>query len=273
MELYLNSISQKKWAMMKLPSNNYHWVQTADGSQTLHSQVFGEACHSTSGAKAETILHYIEGCKVQERLTAYPQFQILEVGFGLGIGFLTTLEFLAQSHPWHFVSLEIDADLVRWFLEEYKDLDICQHARWVSENLVEAEFQNIKLSIIVGDAREELPAYLQENVPRFHAIFQDAFSPKRNPVLWTVEWFSLLKDLAHPECILSTYSASSSIRKSLLESGWNVVKGHKFGPKRSSTRAGLIQPSDEDILTHLNNSPVPALYDEDINEFLENQKS
>ncbi|HLW57728.1 MAG TPA: MnmC family methyltransferase [Bacteriovoracaceae bacterium] len=257
---------------MKLPSHRYHWILTEDGSRTLHSELFGEACHSTTGAKTETLLHYLEGCRVKERLGDYPQFQILEVGFGLGIGFLTTLETLGMEHPWHFISMEIDPDLVKWFIEEYQHLPIIKNAKWSSEKIVHAKFENVELTILIGDARKELAPFLENSSYRFHAIFQDAFSPKRNPHLWTVEWFSLLKRFSHDDCILSTYSASSSIRKSLLQSGWTVKKGHKFGPKRSSTRAMLKGESDQEILSHLERSPVKPLYDEGIEEFITNQK-
>lgn len=257
---------------MKLPSQNYQWVETEDGSLTLHSALYGEACHSTTGAKTETLLHYLEGCQVKERLAQYPQFQILEVGFGLGIGLLTTLETIKNKHPWHFVSMEIDPDLVKWFLSEYKDIEIIGAAEWISPQRVYSKVDQIELTIIIGDARVEVPKFLSEHPFSFHAIFQDAFSPKRNPHLWTVEWFSLLKKYSHHDCILSTYSASSSIRKSLIESGWIVRKGHKFGPKRSSTRATLTGESDPEILTHLSRSPVEAIRDSSIETFIKNQK-
>jgi len=254
---------------LKTPSQNYQWIQTDDGSYTLHSELFGEACHSTSGARSETLLHYLEGCKVLERLKKYSPFQILEVGFGLGVGLLTTLETLSENqHPWHFITMEIDPDLVKWFLTEHQDLEIVKQAVWKSPTLVYSKYNNVELSIVVGDARVELPLFLKSSNFQFHAIFQDAFSPKRNPSLWTVEWFNLLKEFSHQDCILSTYSASSSIRKSLIKSGWKVSKGHKFGPKRSSTRATLTGENDEEIMTHLNNSPVDAIYDESIKDFI-----
>ena len=199
---------------MKLPSEKYQWIETDDGSLTLHSQVFGEACHSTSGARAETLLHYLEGCQVKERLHQYPTFNILEVGLGLGIGLLTTLEVIGNDHPWHFVTMEIDPDLVKWFLNEHQHLAIIKKAQWINKQRVYGRHENIELTIIVGDARVEVPSFLATSPLEFHAIYQDAFSPKRNPLLWTVEWFSLLKEYSHRDCILSTYSASSSIRKS-----------------------------------------------------------
>lgn len=243
----------------KLPSG-HSLVETEDGSFTLFSEAFGEACHSTSGAKSETVLHYINGCKISERVELHDPFTILEVGFGLGIGFLTTYEMLPKNKKWKFISLELDRDLLNWFMENYREHEFLKKLTW-DKNILKAHNDSIELTIIQGDARVSLPEYLSENPVRWHAVYQDAFSPKRNPALWTKEWFALLKDYSHEDVILSTYSASTSIRKSLHETGWKVLKGEKFGPKRTSTRATLCGETDPEILLQMERSPVSALTD------------
>jgi tRNA U34 5-methylaminomethyl-2-thiouridine-forming methyltransferase MnmC len=241
--------------LTKLPPG-HQLVETEDGTFTLFSEAFQEACHSTSGAKAETILHYIEGCKVLEKVLKFQDFTILEVGFGLGIGFLTTLEKIPQNKSVHFLSLELDRNLLNWFKDEHPEFNF----KW-EDNLLRGHSGEVKLTIIQGDARASLPEYLKNYPTTWHAIYQDAFSPKRNPVLWTKEWFELLKSHSHPDATLSTYSASSSIRKSLHETGWGVLSGEKFGSKRTSTRAVLNKPTDPDIVLQLSRSPVLALTD------------
>jgi tRNA U34 5-methylaminomethyl-2-thiouridine-forming methyltransferase MnmC len=238
------------------PPPNHSFVETQDGTLTLFSEKFQEACHSTTGAREETILHYIKGCKVNEKILQDGKISILEVGFGLGIGFLTTLEKLPNDSFMYFVSLELDRDLLNWFREQHPELNL----EW-QNNLLVAEGKNFKLQIVAGDARKELPAFMRENNIKFHAIYQDAFSPKKNPLLWTVEWFSLLRDLSHEDVILSTYSASTSIRKSLHEAGWKITPGEKFGPKRTSTRASLKGETTQEILLQLERSPINALSD------------
>lgn len=240
---------------------NHQWVPTEDGSHTLYSEAFQEACHSTSGAREETLLHYLKGCQVEAKFEDQDQVSILEVGFGLGIGFLTTLEVLSQqTKPWKFLSLEIDRDLLEWFRQENHTHPFLKNLYWDGNKLI-AKNQQIKLTILCGDARVELPKFLQQNPQHWDAIYQDAFSPKKNPALWSVEWFELLKSHAAPNVALSTYSASTSIRKSLLEAGWKLHKGEKFGPKKTSTRASLQGESDPEILLHLERSPAQALRD------------
>jgi len=93
-------------------------VETADGSFTLFSEFFQEACHSTNGAYDETVLHYVEGTKILDKIHLYDPLVILEVGFGLGIGFLTTLKKLPLQRKWHFISMELDKALLEWFKNE-----------------------------------------------------------------------------------------------------------------------------------------------------------
>lgn len=236
--------------MTTLPPG-YYRIETEDGSTTLFSERFGEACHSTSGAREETLLHYIKGCEILEKAKS-PELTILEVGFGLGLGLLTTYE-MTKDLPAkiHFLTLEIDPQLVDWFKDEHRDHPMFRDPKFSVE-------------ILVGDARKTLPEYVEKNSPRWNAIYQDAFSPKRNPALWTREWFELLKSGSASDVVMSTYSASSSIRKSMIEAGWKLSPGEKFGPKRTSTRAKLEGVTHPDILLGLSRSPVKALTDESL---------
>lgn len=255
----------------------HQWVQTEDGSSTLFSEAYQEACHSTTGAAAETLLHYVQGCQVVDKLKQNNELSILEVGFGLGIGFHVTYDKLKDVRgKWSFLSLEIDEKLLEWFRQENLDHPFLKYLQWVDINgikILKAQDQDISLTILCGDARKTLPAYLELHPQKWQAIYQDAFSPKRNPVLWTKEWFELLRTHSASDVLLSTYSASTSIRKSLIEAGWTLQKGEKFGPKRTSTRASLSGVSDPDILLHLSRSPASALRDDNLEEFLSKSKA
>lgn len=252
--------------MNSLPPKNHQWVETGDGTYTLYSERFQEACHSTTGAKAETVLHYLKGCQVEEKIL-HQDITILEVGFGLGLGFITTLEVLKDaSHRFHFISLEIDGDLVKWVFDDLASKNILTHIQF-SDSLASADFKGGTLKVLLGDARKTLPCFLEKSDLKIDVIYQDAFSPKKNPTLWTTEWFELLRSHSNPSVNLSTYSASSSIRKSLITAGWKLHKGEKFGPKRTSTRATLSGESDPDILLHLERSPIPPLQDSNVTEY------
>jgi tRNA U34 5-methylaminomethyl-2-thiouridine-forming methyltransferase MnmC len=95
----------------------------------------------------------------------------------------------------------------------------------------------------------------------FDAIFQDAFSPKKNPTLWSVEWFSFLKSASRQNVQLSTYSSSISIRKSLLAAGWSIENARGFALKRTMTKANLMKETSKEILMQLDRSPSLEIHD------------
>lgn len=240
---------------------NYDFIKTEDGSVTVFSKEYNETCHSEAGARSETQVHYIEGCKVISQQEDFGPINILEVGFGIGLGFKETLK--ALDSKFTFVSLEIDEELIKYLKSEdelFKDLVKKDNYYFISN-------EKFDLYIIIGNAREELKLFQKNYNFKFDCIYQDAFSPKRNAILWTSEWFSELFSYAKENCIMSTYSASSSIRKSMIAGGWKLYNGAKFGNKRASTRAKTTGTTPEDIIEHLNKSPVITITDENYIEY------
>ena len=110
--------------------------------------------------------------------------------------------------------------------------------------------------------------YLEKENPNWDAIYQDAFSVKKNPTLWTQEWFELIRKSSAPDALMSTYASGESIRKAMIEAGWKLSNGPGFGKKRSSTRASLQGETDPEILQQLKFSPIPGIRDDNIEEML-----
>ncbi len=265
--------------MTKGPIKGYQFVPTDDESVTLFSEAFNEACHSTHGAREETREIYLAGCELRElrREAGANPLKILEIGFGAGIGVIETLKYSREHNlgPVHMITTEIDPELVDYLLSSS---DFAEFSTPVKTALdpaaqlfrVDTQTQNFQLTILVGDARLALSevAAINELAP-VEAIYQDAFSPKRNPALWSVEWFALLGQYwAHSQTRLSTYSASNSIRKALKHSGWGVRVAKGFGPKRQSTRARWQGQTDEELLSILERSGAHALIDQELGQRL-----
>ena len=164
-----------------------------------------------------------------------------------------------------FISLEIDRALVEWSMKNWPtSLPPLEGAFYEKEGL--SYFKGVcgsgEVLILIGNARETLKkAYDLEMVSEVEAIFQDPFSPKRNPLLWTVEWFEELKKVSSQDVALSTYSSSTSVRKSLQAAGWYMTNAPGFSSKRTSTRAFLKGPSDQELLDKLGRAPIEPLRD------------
>lgn len=230
----------------------YEIIETEDGSLSLFSKAFNEGCHSSHGAATETRYIYVDGCEVKDRKVNC----IFEVGFATGLGFIETYKVLDE---FLFYSTELDEKLVLWANEKNKIFDSFEKV----DNTYVGIKGKARAIILIGDARETIKNYSFEKP--FQAIYQDAFSPKRNPTLWTKEWFTDLKELSSEEVILSTYSASSRVKKALFSAGWIVEEREGFAFKRSSTRGFLKGEHEDQLLKKLQNPKVLPYSDSEIN--------
>lgn len=216
----------------------YELLMTEDGSPSLYNFRFLEACHSSAGARSETLYNYIHGTHLPERLKDHSPFVVFEVGFGTGLGHLTTSE-IAGNSPLLFISTELDEGLIRWLRghKPYKSLAPVSYGNLLTYQMKSG---TAELIILVGDATRTLPEALDLNlIPPVHSIYQDPFSPKKNPTLWSVEWFKLLKSIAHQDVELGTYSSSSGVQRALCEAGWELTLVKGFAHKKQSLRARL----------------------------------
>lgn len=237
--------------------------ETEDKSLTIWSGFFDENCHSLAGAINETIYNYLEGAEVLPKLTEGRPCSVFEVGFGAGIGPKLTINKwreLGAKAPLSFISTELDPALVEFVRDNSEEDFLKNLVRDENGHFVFKEGL-LKFKILIGDARKTIKEFQKEN-HLIDSFYQDAFSPKKNPALWTVEWFKDLKIIAKDQAVLSTYSCSNAIRKSLVQAGWAVFNRKGFGTKRHATIAKSQGESSDEILLSLSRSPVVALVDQ-----------
>lgn len=210
-------------------------VLTNDNSYTLYSSEFDECYHSTfDGALSESLNKHIIPAfsliKEKEKIV------ILDICFGLGYNTLATIYYCKTNNiksKIEIISPELDEQLVKSLKDfDYpKEFDIFQDIiHSVSDNLF-YEDEQFKISVMIGDARETL-----KNIDKnFDIVYQDAFSPKNNPLLWTKEYFDLIKDLCSKDIVLTTYSSSTNVRMGLWEAGFKI-----YDPNLNNVRLGTI---------------------------------
>ena len=58
----------------------------------------------------------------------------------------------------------------------------------------------------------------------YDVVFLDAYSPQKDPTLWTIDFLSLIKSKMNINSVLTSYSKSSPFRSALLKLGFHVGK-------------------------------------------------
>lgn len=248
---------------------NYKILQTKDNTQTVYSEYFDEACHNLSGAYEETLHNYIQGCFIPALFTRDKDFAVLDVGFGVGVGLKALMDELKRHHEFNktisYYSIELDEELFLWSAKATLPEVVFTRKSEGELSYFEGNLPYLSMKIFIGDGRITLPSALEKRLMLpLDAIFQDPFSPKKNPMLWSVEWFSFLKSASNQNVRLATYSSSISIRKSLIVAGWAVINDRGFALKRTMTKANLTDDTSPELLDQLKRSPSKEIRDSDI---------
>jgi len=207
---------------MKQDYNNS--LLTADGSMTLFSKEFNEPYHSDKdGALNESIQKHITPAFNNLNISNNNTITILDICFGLGYNTFATLYYLKKinsKYKIHIISPEFDKNLIESLssFKYPKEFDFLKNIiKEISKNFY-YEDENIKIDIRIADAREILPKLNT----KFDIIYQDAFSPAHNPLLWTYEYFKDISNLIKDDGILTTYSISASVRMALDENEFKL---------------------------------------------------
>ena len=230
-------------------SRDYQLVQLANGQQTLFSSGYGEKMHPGLGPQAEAELLYVRQLRICERLQAQTgEFVIWDVGLGAAANAITTLRSTAEiSGRLRLVSFDNTDEPLAFALENSAALGYpvgyeTQLGALLQDHRV--EFTTGKLEVSWELHLGDFPSWLVQtsapkNVPPPHAIFYDAFSPAKNPGMWTLPLFEDLFRLTDPQrpCALTTYSRSTLLRATLLLAGFLVGVGHATGMKEETTVA------------------------------------
>jgi len=240
---------------------DYQLVALANGGKTLFSASYGEKMHPGLGPAAEAELLYVRQLNICARLQTQPgELVIWDVGLGAAANAIAALRAIRDiPGQLRLVSFDHTSEPLAFALKNAAALGYLagyetQIATLLREQHV--EFENgaaqVQWEFHLGD----FPAWLEgrsltrlEGLPppqragsetgAPHAIFYDAFSPAKNPGMWTLPVFTDLfraLDPARP-CTLTTYSRSTMIRATLLLAGFFVGVGRATGLKEETTIA------------------------------------
>jgi tRNA U34 5-methylaminomethyl-2-thiouridine-forming methyltransferase MnmC len=238
----------------------YRIVKLANGAHSVHSLAHDETFHPVIGPVAEAQALYVRQLRLLERIEKHTgDFVVWDVGLGAAANAVTVLR-AAERLPCsiHLVSFDHTLDPLEFALRNTEHLNyLVGYEKYLTSLLLNRQIsfvtgqQTVRWEVHVADFPTLLTQPLSKTFAKPHAILFDAFSPAKNPAMWTQPLFANLFRLLDPSrpCAIPTYSRSTMLRVTLLLAGFCVGVGHATGEKEETTVAAntlelIAQPLD-----------------------------
>ncbi|PQJ32800.1 SAM-dependent methyltransferase [Nonlabens arenilitoris] len=213
-------------------------ITTGDGSKTIHMPEWNEQYHSKHGALQEALHVFIEmGLKdtlSRKREHTIP-ISILEYGLGTGLNAMITAQFptkfainytAVEAYPIVLSeAIEVNYGQLLGNQVLYEKLHQCEWERAVR---LTDHFTIEKLEKKFDEINDE---------SRFDIIYFDAFGPRVQPDLWTIEIFTAAYKALKKDGILTTYCAQGQARRNMQEAGFQIERLPGPPGKREMLRA------------------------------------
>ncbi|MCY3594326.1 MAG: tRNA (5-methylaminomethyl-2-thiouridine)(34)-methyltransferase MnmD [Bacteroidetes bacterium] len=226
---------------------------TQDSSRTLYSNQYQQSFHSMHGALAEAKHVFLEGARLTELFKSRKELAILEVGFGAGLNWLLTASLALRHHvsvTYTGLDLQIPgADLLSQlsYADLIRDPSLAEHLiQWRRTFDGEIPCGTYQLpyesdSVLQLHIGEATAANFSPNT--YDCIYLDAFDPRVNPELWTLDFIQKLYDALRDGSCLVTYSAAGHVRRALVASGFSVIRRPGPPGKREVLAAWKPKPT------------------------------
>lgn len=226
---------------------------TQDDSRTLYSNQYQQSFHSMHGALAEAKHVFLEGARLTELFKSRKEVAILEIGFGAGLNWLLTAS-LALRHRVSITYTGLDLQMPSAALLSQLSYAGLIETPSLAEHLIEwrrtfdseipcgtyqipHEYDSV-LQLHIGEATT---ANLSPNT--YDCIYLDAFDPRVNPELWTLDFIQQLHDALRDGGYLATYSAAGHVRRALVASEFSVIRRPGPPGKREVLAAWKPKPT------------------------------
>ncbi len=227
---------------------DYRIVRLPGGACSVHSLAHSETFHPVVGPTAEAETLYVKQLNLPERVRHHAgEFVLWDVGLGAAANPITVLRATREtSTRLRIISFDHTLEPLRFALRNVEHLDYLSGFEDVLDRLLElgtVTFADGEREVHWETRVADFPGFLEGKeascLPKPHTILFDAFSPAKNPAMWTLPLFTSLFQLLDPAtpCALPTYSRSTLLRVTLLLAGFNVGRGQATGEKEETTIA------------------------------------
>jgi tRNA 5-methylaminomethyl-2-thiouridine biosynthesis bifunctional protein len=226
-----------------------------DAAGIAHSRRFNDVYASSDGALAQARAVYLAGTDLPTRWHKQKQHTILELGFGLGVNFLATIQaWLADPNRCNtldYIGIEAyPISQADWgCLAPTGDLEIDAlrtqlRQQWPSAtephspgfHVLEFAHGKLRLILVFWDVLKALV----ELDARVDSVFLDGFSPAKNAEMWVPAVLKGVRRLLNPKAQLASYSVAGNLRAELAALGFSVLRKTGFGAKKQRLKATLL---------------------------------
>jgi tRNA U34 5-methylaminomethyl-2-thiouridine-forming methyltransferase MnmC len=213
-------------------------MSTGDGSKTIHMPDLNEQYHSKHGALQEARHVFIKKgldfytTEVDPTASAV---RVLEYGFGTGLNALLTamqdndlvIEYTG-TEAFPITNEEVQAMDYGRLLDVDEIYHKLHDAQWEKATLITEKFQLTKKQLNFEEIYYEAA---------FELIYFDAFGPRTQPELWTLQIFESAYKALSSNGVLVTYCAAGQVRRNLQQAGFVVERLPGPPGKREMLRA------------------------------------
>jgi tRNA U34 5-methylaminomethyl-2-thiouridine-forming methyltransferase MnmC len=213
-------------------------VETGDGSKTIRIVDLDENYHSSHGALQEALHVFIKNGLLEFKEKS--QISIFEMGFGTGLNaFLSAI----KSSD---LKLKIEYSGVEAFPVSEDEIIALEYAQLVGGENVELykkihsssweKMNEISAFFALKKIKNQLQN-LELEKESFDIIYYDAFGPRAQDEMWSVELFQKMYDSLKVGRFLVTYCAKGQVKRNMKEVGFTIEPLPGPPGKREMTRA------------------------------------
>ncbi|MGJ1198003.1 tRNA (5-methylaminomethyl-2-thiouridine)(34)-methyltransferase MnmD [Sphingobacterium spiritivorum] len=216
------------------------FVITGDGSKTLFNAEIGECYHSKHGALQESKHVFIQmGLDFYVKHIGLQKVSVLEIGFGTGLNFLQTAEYVSGS------DILVDYVGIEGYplpLEVIKDTGYDAYVDpliWDSftDNYVQCFGSSLPVTekMNLHIAHTLLMDFTSEK--QFDIVYFDAFAAVHQPEMWSDEALGHIARYIKPGGVFVTYAITGNLKRSMKALGFKIEKAPGAPGKREMLRA------------------------------------